>query len=126
MESVCFDTSAWFEYFQGSPVGKKIAVKWVDANAFVLTPSIVLTEIEAKAFKEEKDASSQINFVLERSAVAAIDVKIARRAAREKARHKISTIDALVYATALENNLLLVTGDEHLIKLEKVVNVKTL
>lgn len=123
-KTACFDSYAWAEYFQGTSLGKKIAGEWIDGEAIVATPSIALTELDAKSLKEGKSFENHIQFILGRGPVLSIDVKISRRAAKEKAEHKLGTVDALIYATAVENNLELVTGDEHLVRLPNVVNVK--
>ena len=123
---VCFDTYAWIEYFNGSPIGVKLAKKYVESDAIIVTPTIVVTELEAKALKGQRSLSEQIKFLLEKGPVIAMDLEIARRAAREKSKHGLHTVDAIIYATALENNCPLATGDKHLTGLENVIDVKTL
>jgi predicted nucleic acid-binding protein len=113
------DSFAWIEYFMGSERGSKVK-DYVEGEYPLYTPSICLTEIKSRYLREGKDPSSRINFIIERSFVIPLDEKIALLAADAKQSHKLHTIDAVIYATAQQKSLRLVTGDQHFKNLPNV------
>ncbi len=106
------DSFAWIEYFMGSKKGAKVR-DYVEGKEPLYTPSICLTEIKSRYLRDRKDPTTRISLIAERSFVMALEMEIALLAADIKQKHKLHTIDAIVYATSQYRNLMLVTGDQH-------------
>ena len=106
------DSFAWIEYFMGSERGAKVK-DYVEREGPLYTPAICLTEIKSRYLREKKDPTSRVNLITDRSLIIPIDKNIALLAADIKQKHKLHTIDAIVYACSQHKNLTLVTGDQH-------------
>ena len=106
------DSFAWIEYFIGSKRGNKVR-EYIEREGPLYTPVICLTEIKHRYLREEKDPTSRINLILDRSLIIAIDKNVALAAADIKQKYKLHTIDALIYASSQLKKLTLVTGDQH-------------
>jgi predicted nucleic acid-binding protein len=107
------DTSAWIEWLTGSPLGTRLATDLPD-RAQWLVPTLVQLELTKWLTREvgEDKADRAIAFT-ETCVVADLDTTIALSAAELSARHKLSTADAIIYATALAYNAELLTCDRH-------------
>ena len=106
------DSFAWIEYFMGSKRGAKVKA-YIEGEGPLYTPAICLTEIKSRYLREEKDPTSRINLILERSLIIPVNKDIALSAADIKQKYKLHTIDAIVYASSQHKKLILVTGDQH-------------
>jgi len=106
------DSFAWIEYFMGSKRGSKVR-DYVEGSETLYLPSVCLTEIRSRYLREKKDPITRINLIIERSFVIHLDQEIALLAADIKQKHKLHTIDAMIYATSQHKDLTLVTGDQH-------------
>jgi len=106
------DSFAWIEYFMGSKRGAKVR-DYVEGSEALYLPSVCLTEIRSRYLREKKDPVPRINLIIERSFVIPLDQEIALLAADIKQKHKLHTIDAMIYATSQHKDLTLVTGDQH-------------
>jgi predicted nucleic acid-binding protein len=117
------DSSAWIEWFIASPTGDALMAHWPPLED-TLVPTLVQLEI-AKWLKREisEDAMDRALAYMERCAVISLDTRIALQAADICAAHKLSTADAIVYASALQNEARLLTCDAHFRGLEGVVYV---
>ncbi len=115
-----FDSFAWVEYFAGSERGGEVR-KILDNSEVVYTPAVCLTEIKAKYLREGRDPRDRLEFIAARSAILPIDKEIALNAGEVKNNHKLHTIDALIYASALSKKCEVVTGDTHFKGLSNVI-----
>jgi predicted nucleic acid-binding protein len=106
------DSFAWIEYFMGSQRGQQVK-SYVESSEPLYTPSICLTEIKSRYLREQKDPTERIELIIERSFIVLLDVEIALLASDMKHKHGLHTIDAIIYATAEQKSLTLVTGDKH-------------
>ncbi|MFQ6074516.1 MAG: type II toxin-antitoxin system VapC family toxin [Candidatus Bathyarchaeia archaeon] len=106
------DSFAWIEYFMGSKRGARVR-EYVESEGPLYTPAICLTEIRSRYLREGEDPTSRLNFILDRSLIIPIDTDIALSAPDVKQRHKLHTIDAVVYASSQNKGITLVTGDRH-------------
>jgi predicted nucleic acid-binding protein len=104
-----FDTSAWIEKFTGSELGLKLDAELPEA-AQCIVPTIVQLEL----------ADLAIAYTLT-CVVVPLDANLALSAAELCKRHKLSTADAIVYATALTRQAALVTCDAHFEGLPEVL-----
>jgi predicted nucleic acid-binding protein len=117
------DTSAWIERVSDSAIGKRLAPEW-PKREHLLVPTLVQLEI-AKWLRRNtsEEKMDQVLAYTERCVVAQLDTRIALRAAEICREHKLSTADAVIYATALENNADVLTCDAHFKALTGVVYV---
>ena len=102
------DTSAWVDYFSGVSKARQVGgiVERRQAAASVIT----LAEIKLKGTKLGRDWSRSLDFI-EQYAASITDVtkEIALRAGEFKTLH---TTDAIIYATAIELGMTLITSDK--------------
>jgi len=77
------------------------------------TPSVCLTEVKSRYLRDKKDPTTRIQLIVERSFIVELNKEIALLAADFKHKHRLHTIDAIIYATAQHRGLVLVTGDQH-------------
>jgi len=110
------DSFAWFEYFAGSARGKSVDDA-LRSEETIATPASCLAEIKRKRRREGKPWQGEITFMKSWSVIVPLTEEIALRAGGISELH---FADALVYATALENNAVLITGDSHFKNLPKV------
>lgn len=117
--TVTFDSSAWIEYFSGSKKGEYVK-KILDGKDSILTPTICLLEIKNKYLKEEQQHHERIEFICQNSSIIEINKEICLLGADIKNKHKLYTVDALIYATAQFYKSTLLTGDSHFKELKNV------
>lgn len=115
------DSSGWIEFFAEGPLAKGYS-RHLKNLSHIVTPTIVLYEVYKKIKRErtEEEALRAVS-LMNRTSVQALTESIALLAADLSIRHSLPMADAIVYATALENNCRVVTSDTHFKKLDKVV-----
>jgi len=107
------DTSAWIEWLIKSDTGRKIEGS-LPAQAEWIVPTIVQLELSKWLTREiSEDKADQVIAFTEACIVAPLTTRVALLAAELTRQHKLSTADAIVYATALEHNADLLTCDAH-------------
>jgi len=107
------DTSAWIEWLTGSPLGSALAAEFPD-RAQWLVPTLVQLELAKWLTREVgEDKADRVIAFTETCVVADLDTATALSAAELCARHKLSTADAVIYATALAYDADLLTCDRH-------------
>lgn len=107
------DTSAWIEWLTGSRVGLALATE-LPASDKWLVPTMVQLELAKWLTREAgEDKADQIIAFTATCAVADLDTATALSAAEIGATHKLSTADAIIYATARAYNADLLTCDKH-------------
>lgn len=116
------DSFAWVEYFIGSKRGFKVK-DCVEGDEPLYTPSICLTEIKSRYLRDQKDPTTRINLIIERSFIIQLDKEIALLAANVKEKHKLHTVDGIIYATSQHKNITLITGDLHFKDLPNVTMI---
>lgn len=107
------DTSAWIEFLTGSALGQSLVSELPDRTQW-LVPTMVQLELAKWLTREasENEADRVIAFT-ETCVIADLDTATALLAADLFARYKLSTADAIVYATALARGADLLTCDRH-------------
>ena len=107
------DTSAWIEWLVASALGKKLAKDWPDKDN-CLIPTIVQLEL-SKWLRRELDESraDQVMAYTMTCKVIVLDTATALLAADMHRQHKLATADAIVYATAVQQDAELLTCDAH-------------
>ncbi len=101
------DSFAWFEYFFGTPKGKRIEAL-LERSEELGTPATVLTEIMRKLRREKKKYEHHISFIVTKSKILPVSKEVAIRAGLID---KLHFSDALILATAQQEGATLITGD---------------
>lgn len=121
---VLVDSSGWIEFFTGGPLAERYA-SYLAPTAQIVTPTIVLYEVYKK-IKRERGDETAILFAgrLNATQVLPLSESIAFLAADLSLRHGLAMADAIVYATAQDQGVAVVTSDADLKDLPGVVSVK--
>lgn len=121
---VLLDSSGWIEFFTGGPLADRYAT-YLAPRYQLITPTIVLYEVYKK-IKRERGEETALLFGGRLSATQVIPLtdSIAFLAADLSLRHGLAMADAIVYATAKDQEAEVVTGDADLKDLAGVVYVK--
>lgn len=119
------DSSGWIEFFTGGPLAERYAAYFAPRYGLI-TPTIVLYEVYKK-IKREKGEETALLFSgqLSRSHVVQLTESIAYLAADMSLRHGLAMADAIVYATAKDQDAQVVTGDADLKDLPGVIHIKS-
>ena len=121
---VLLDSSGWIEFFTGGPLADRYAA-FLAPRYQLITPTIVLYEVYKK-IKRERGEETALLFAGRLSVTQMIQLteSIAFLAADISLRHGLAMADAIVYATAQDQEAEVVTGDADLKDLPGVVYVK--
>lgn len=118
------DTSAWIEWLIGSPLGRKLD-KQIPDKTCCIVPTLVQLELAKWLLRElDEDRADQVIAYTQKCVVVPLDTRIALLAAEMHRQHKLATADAVVYATAREHDVDLLTCDKHFEALPGVVYFK--
>lgn len=121
---VVLDSSGWIEFFTGGPLAERYASYLTPRYQFI-TPAIVLYEAYKK-IKRERGEETALLFAgrLNATEVVHLTESIALLAADVSLQQGLAMADAIVYATAKDQEAEVVTGDADLKDLPGVVYVK--
>ena len=115
------DTSAWIEWLVGSTTGKRLAKEIPDKPDCVV-PTIVQLELAKWLTREVgEDEADRVIAYTQKCIVVPLDTRLALLAAELHRSHKLATADAIVYATARDRGLPLLTCDAHFEGLPDVI-----
>ena len=118
------DTSVWIEWLIGGPLKKTLMKEFPDKEQCVV-PTIVQLELAKWLAREVgEDQADQVIAFTQKCVVVPLDTRIALAAADLHRQYKLATADAVVYATALEQDADLLTCDAHFEKLQNVLFVR--
>lgn len=121
--TVLVDSWAWIEYFKGGDAGKKVK-QIIEGNQQLLLATINVSEIYLFLLKNDpENAEDLVKFILSSSFVIPLETSIAMKASKIKHADKIGLADAIVMATAEENNATILTGDEDFKNLKNVIYI---
>lgn len=110
------DSYAWIEYFNGSPKGR--SVKELIKAKKAVTPTIVIGELSTR-YGSFKEWESMLDLIQNAARIVDLTLSIANQAGifktqmRKKFKNNFGLADAIILATARENNAKVVTGDRH-------------
>ena len=121
---VVLDSSGWIEFFTGGPLAERYAA-YLTPRYQLITPPIILYEVYKK-IKRERGEETALLFAgrLNATQVVHLTESIALLAADVSLQHGLAMADAIVYATAKDQEAEVVTGDADLKDLPRVVYVK--
>lgn len=117
------DSSGWIEFLTDGPLATEY-LKYLKDASKIKTPTIVLYEVYKKIKRErtEEEALLAVSLI-NRTSVIQLSESIALFAADLSLQYSLPMADAIVYATALEEECKVVTSDSHFKGLDKVVFV---
>jgi predicted nucleic acid-binding protein len=118
---VLVDSSGWIEFFTDGPLAEEYS-KYLKDISKVVVPTIIIYEVYKKIKRErtEEEALLAVSLI-NRTSVIPLSESIALLAADLSLKHLLPMADAIVYATALEENCKVVTSDTHFKGLDRVV-----
>ena len=121
---ILIDSSGWIEFFSQGSRALKYANYLKDLSQ-IITPTVVIYEVYKKIKKErtEEEALLAVS-LMKKTSIIPLEESIALLAADLSLKHTLPLADAMVYATALENDADLITSDAHFTELEKVVLIR--
>ncbi len=115
------DTSVWIEWLTGSALGKRLGKEMPD-KANCIVPTMVQLELAKWLTREvNEDEADRVIAYTQKCVVVPLDTRLALLAAELHQRHKLATADAIVYATAQERGVPLLTCDAHFDGLPDVI-----
>lgn len=115
------DTSAWIEWLTGSELGHELGQQF-PVKSRCIVPTIVQLELAKWLVREVgEDQADEVVAYTQKCTVVPLDTAIALLAAELHRAHKLATADAIVYATARQQNAELLTCDAHFEGLPGVV-----
>ncbi|HEV2363695.1 MAG TPA: type II toxin-antitoxin system VapC family toxin [Caulobacteraceae bacterium] len=118
------DTSAWIEWLANTPTAGLIADKLPAPDEW-LVPTIVQLELAKWVWRElAPDHAQEVLASSSKCLVAPLDTDLALASAEACRRFRLSTADAIVYATARAEGADLLTCDGHFKGLPDVVLVE--
>lgn len=107
------DTSAWIEWLMATPLGQKMDSVFPQREDCIV-PTIVQLELSKWLVREVgDDKADQVIAYTQKCQLVPLDTQIALLAADLHRRHKLATADAIVYATAQQQQAQLLTCDAH-------------
>ncbi len=121
---IIIDSSGWIEYFTDGPLSAEYA-KYLKDFTKIVTPTIILYEVYKKVRKErtEEDALLAVSLI-SRTSIIPLRESTSLLAADLSLKHSLPMADAIVYATALEENCEVITSDIHFKGLDNVTFIK--
>jgi predicted nucleic acid-binding protein len=121
---ILLDSSGWIEFFTGGRLAERYAA-YFTPRYDLITPTIVLYEVYKKIKRERgEEAALLFSGQLSASHVVELTKSIAYLAADLSLRHGLAMADAIVYATARDQDAQVVTGDADLKDLPGVIYIK--
>lgn len=117
------DSSAWIEVLLGSTTGRTLLGRLPQKGEWIV-PTLVQYEIHKwLARSVSTDRASEFISYSSKCVVVDLDSDIAVGASEVSRLHRLSTADAIIYATALQREANLLTCDAHFQNLPKVLYV---
>jgi predicted nucleic acid-binding protein len=118
------DTSVWIEWIVGSPLGETLALE-LPANDQWIVPTIIQYELSRWLAREMSDAAAARAIAFSKELVVApLTTDIATNAAAYAKAHRLTTADAIIFATAKDARADLLTCDAHFAELPDVTYVR--
>jgi predicted nucleic acid-binding protein len=117
-DSKFLDSSIWIAF-----LAKNQNTEIINSNATLMTSSLTLFETKRKLLKDKiskTDIEKVLSFIKSRSLIIPPDEKIAEIAAQIAYEKNLPTIDSLIYASAKENRMKLITMDNDFRELDNV------
>ena len=122
--NVLVDSSGWIEFFAAGPLARRYEPYLTQVDRLV-TPTIVIYEVYKKIKRERgEETALLVAGRMNATRVVSLTSSIALMAADVSLRHGLAMADAIVYATALDEDAQVVTSDADLKNLTGVTYLK--
>ena len=121
---VLFDSNIWIGYFLQS--NEKIALLVESAESKILTSILSFHEVAKILERKERSVAfirEAMRFMRENSTVVGLNEDIAVDAVVWCTKNKLSTVDSMIYQSAMVSNAIVVTADSDFDGLSKVCKV---
>ena len=123
------DTYAWVEYFIGSLEGE-IVKKLIESER-IHTSIITIAELSDKYYREglTDEWDGRYKFIISKSNIIRLTMEIAKNSGPRKWKlretiEKVGLADAIIIETALQKELIVVSGDPHFESLDNALFLK--
>lgn len=114
------DTCGWIEWMIDSPLARSYS-RYLKSPDTLIVPTLVQHELYKWLHRETDQATALAGIAATQTAkVIALDTSLALLAADIAREFKLATADAIIYATAYQQNATLVTSDAHFAELPHV------
>lgn len=118
------DSSGWLEFFTDGPLAKKY-FGYLEKLQEVVVPTLVIYEVYKKIKKERNEEEALLAIAhMGRAKIVSFDDALAISAADVSLKYNLSMADAIIYATALQENARLITSDAHFSRFSNVIFLK--
>jgi predicted nucleic acid-binding protein len=115
------DSSGWLEFFTDGPLAEQYASHLTDLDD-IFTPTLVLYEVYKRIRRERGEEEALTAAAqLKKTRLVPLTETVAIRAAEVSLEHRLAMGDAVVYATAILNDAILVTSDSDFAAIPGVV-----
>jgi len=117
------DSVGWIEFFTEGPLAAEYA-RYLQKPSEVIVPTIVIYEVYKKIKAERNEASALVAVgTMQNAQIVPLTEELSLSAADVSLSHKLAMADAIVYASAIQQNAKLVTSDKDLKGLPSVTYV---
>jgi len=121
---ILMDSSGWIEFFTEGPLAERYATYFTSRHDRII-PTIVLYEVYKKIKREKgEETALLLSGQLSASHVVQLTESIAYLAADLSLMHGLAMADAIIYATAKDQDAQVVTSDTDLKDLPDVIYIK--
>jgi predicted nucleic acid-binding protein len=118
------DTSAWLEYLTDGLLAERLS-KMFPGQSQLIVPTLVQHELAKWLLRERgEDAADEMIAYTQECIVSPLNTQTAVYAAELCRKHRLTTADAIIYATAVRHNAELLTCDAHFQGLDGVIFVE--
>ena len=115
------DSSGWIEYFSGGPLAERYG-SYLGRPAELITPTIVVYEVYKKIKRERgEELALRVTASLTATEVIPLTESIALLAADVSLQYGLAMADAIIYATARDQEARVLTSNADLKDLPEVV-----
>ena len=123
------DSSAWIEYFSGTPIGEKVKSILEGEDTAIVTCMLSIAEISDKFSKENEKFDRSLAFIKSISPVVNLTLNSCSeagklKAQRRKTKKEFGLVDAIIYLTAKENSCILLTKDDDFENMDDAILLK--
>ncbi len=118
------DSSGWLEFFTDGHLASKY-FHYLDILEQVVVPTLVIYEVYKKIKKERSEEEALLAIAhMGKAKIVVLDDSLAMSAADISIKYNLSMADAIIYATALQENAKLITSDVHFSGFSRVIFLK--
>lgn len=118
------DSSGWLEFFTDGKLAARY-FHYLERLQEVVVPTLVIYEVYKKIKKERSEEDALLAIAhMGKARIVALDDTLAMSAADISLKHGLSMADAIIYATALQEEAKLVTSDTHFTNLNNIIFLK--